>query len=234
MQRRRVLGSLLALGLALLGLCPAYGEAAQSGPSAAFSRTVYLVRHGAYLPDPSADPDLGPGLTPLGIAQARLVAGRLRGMTARFDSLTSSPMTRARETAAVIQETLTEASPSPSAQLAECIPPWEPGGTAPDDQVACARKLDGAFAERFVPASGAESHDVLVAHGNVIRYLVTRALGMDPRQWKSMSVAHASLSVVRIAPDGSMVVLSVGDSGHIPVNLQSWGTDADRQLAVPR
>jgi serine/threonine-protein phosphatase PGAM5 len=167
------------------------------------------------------------------VAQARLVAGRLAGSSVRLDSMTSSTMTRARETAAVMHETLRDLVPAASEQIAECTPPWE-AGAGTEEQAACARRLDAVFAERFRPAAGTERHEVLVAHGNVIRYLIARALGVDTRSWRKMTVAHASLSVVRIAADGSMVVLAVGDSGHIPANLLSWGTDADRQLVVPR
>ena len=71
------------------------------------SRTLYLVRHGAYVPDRNADPKFGPGLTPLGVAQARLIAARLNGSGVAFDSMTSSTLLRARETAAVMHETLT-------------------------------------------------------------------------------------------------------------------------------
>ena len=40
----------------------------------------------------------------LGIAQARLLSHRLKGMPVEFTSLTSSTMTRARETAMIINE----------------------------------------------------------------------------------------------------------------------------------
>src|ERR1700732_3338714 len=68
------------------------------------AHTLYLVRHGAYDTTARADPEMGSGLTPLGIAQARLIASRLHGLPTRLDSIASSTMTRARETAAVIQE----------------------------------------------------------------------------------------------------------------------------------
>src|SRR5687767_1158463 len=47
-------------------------------------RTVVLVRHGNYVPDPAADARLGPGLSPLGVAQAHLVGARLSAQ-GRFD-----------------------------------------------------------------------------------------------------------------------------------------------------
>jgi serine/threonine-protein phosphatase PGAM5 len=198
-------------------------------------RTLYLVRHGAYVPDRNADPKFGPGLTPLGVAQARLIAVRLNGSGVAFDSMTSSTLLRARETAAVMHETLTSVPLAQSPLISECTPPvFESAeGEAARERGECARQLDQAFAEFFTAASGAKRNDILVAHGNVIRYLVVKALKVDPRAWLGMSVAHASLTVIQVQPDGSMKVLAVGDSGHIPSPLLSRGDAGDRQLVAP-
>jgi serine/threonine-protein phosphatase PGAM5 len=73
-------------------------------------RTIYLIRHGEYDQTDTSDSDIGKKLTPLGIAQARLVSARLQGMPVEFTSLTSSTMTRARETAMVINQDFPELS----------------------------------------------------------------------------------------------------------------------------
>ena len=85
-----------------------------------------------------------------------------------------------------------------------------------------------------MPPSGAARSDLFVCHGNVIRYLVTRALGVDAKAWLEMSIGHASVTKVRIKADGSMQVISVGDVGHLPPGMYS-GTSADpeRSLDVP-
>jgi len=216
---------------ACLALVSEIAMAAGSGAP----HTLYLVRHGAYVPDRNADPKLGPGLTPLGISQARLIAARLSGSAVAFDSMTSSTLLRARETAAVMHETLANVPLAQSSLISECTPPvFE---SADDDatrqRTECAKQLDQAFAEFFTAANGAARNDILVAHGNVIRYLIVKALKVDPRAWIGMSVAHASLTVIQVQPDGSMKVLAVGDSGHIPSPLLSWGDANDRQLVVP-
>jgi hypothetical protein len=72
---------------------------AQDASKDHFIHTLYLIRHGAYDTEATADPETGPDLTPLGIAQARLVAARLRGVPVHWDSMTSSTMARAREPA---------------------------------------------------------------------------------------------------------------------------------------
>ena len=206
--------------------------AAQSQPTA--THTLYLIRHGAYVADRNADPQLGPGLTALGIAQARLIAARLNGAGVKFDSMTSSPMQRARDTAAVMHETLATLPVAQSPLLRECMPPvFESVEAEAAERAACAKQLDQAFAEFFTPTKNANRNDILVAHGNVIRYLVMKALKVDTRAWLGMSVPHASLTVIQVYADGSTKVLAVGDSGHIPSPLLSWGDANDRQLAVP-
>jgi serine/threonine-protein phosphatase PGAM5 len=202
-----------------------------------FTHTLYLVRHGAYETHAvQASPD-GPGLTPLGIAQARLIAARLRGLPARLDSMTSSTMTRARETAAVMHETL-DIPLQQSALLRECTPPMANANPAkgldPQEAVDCTHRLDEVFKEYFVPASGAARSDVLIAHGNVIRYFVMKALGVTTTNRIRMSVAHASLTVIQVTPNGDFRILSVGDVGHLSPNLQSGTTDSDPQLVVPK
>jgi len=210
------------------------GIAAAQSQSAS-SRTLYLIRHGAYVADRNADPQLGPGLTPLGVAQARLIAARLSGTGIAFDSMTSSTLQRARDTAAVMHETLSSVPLAQSALLSECTPslPETVEDEVARERAACAKQLDQAFAQLFTPAQGAKRNDILVAHGNVIRYLVVKALKVEPRAWLGMSVPHASLTVIEVRPDGSARVLAVGDSGHIPSPLLSWGDANDRQLTVP-
>src|SRR6185312_11074242 len=73
--------------------------ASAAGSRAAEARTIYLVRHGAYNLDPANGATPVGRLTPLGLAQARLVAARLRGMTMPHLRLISSTLPRAVDTA---------------------------------------------------------------------------------------------------------------------------------------
>jgi serine/threonine-protein phosphatase PGAM5 len=223
---------LRVLCCAWLALVSAIAVAQSQTPS---THTLYLIRHGAYVADRNADPQLGPGITALGVAQARLIAARLNGSGVAFDSMTSSTMQRARDTAAVMHETLASVPVAQSPLLRECTPPLVEAadGEVAREQAACAKQLDQAFAEFFTPARNANRNDILVAHGNVIRYMVMKALKVDTRAWLGMTVPHASMTVIRVQPDGSFKVLAVGDSGHIPSPLLSWGDADDRQLAVP-
>jgi len=146
-------------------------------------------------------------------------------------------MTRARETAAVMHETLTSIPIQQTSLLSECTPPMADANVAKErvskEAAECEKQLDEAFKQFFIPATGTARGDVLVCHGNVIRYFVMKALGVETGMWIRMSVAHASLTVIQITPKGAFRVLSVGDVGHLPPNLQSGTVDGDPELVVP-
>jgi serine/threonine-protein phosphatase PGAM5 len=200
--------------------------------------TIVLVRHGNYVDDPSADERLGPHLSPIGVAQAHLAANALATLPP-FDGLYASPMQRARDTAAVIG-----ADDFPGRKfdvvddLAECTPPTPLGNVAktgkPADMAACKAQLDRVYARFFTAAQGRDRNDLLVCHGNVTRYLVTRALGVDTGAWLAMSIGNASITTIRIDANGRAHVIAVGDVGHIPPKLRTsaWG-DPPRDLSIP-
>jgi serine/threonine-protein phosphatase PGAM5 len=211
--------------------------AQKTADSAPMARTILLVRHGAYQFDP-ADLSPGPGLLPVGVAQAKLAASRLAAM-GKFDAVFCSPMTRAHETARVIAAEVSNGSLQIVPELEECTPATRRKEITKDESAEsmarCKARLDALFAQRFVPAAGRPRRELFVAHGNVIRSLVVRALGVDPEAWLEMSVAHASITEILVEPDGRFKVLSVGDVGHLPLNLQSGVTGViDKSLAVPR
>ncbi len=212
---------------------------AASSARAAGWRTLYLVRHGEY---DHADPrpeTVGKGLVPIGVAQARLLGARLRAMGVRFDAFDASPLTRARETAEVLRDELPGSTLRIVPDLAECTPPTRRAEAVadekPEEMEACKGRLDHLFAERFAPSPDRDRSELLVAHGNVIRYLVTKALGVDTTAWLEMSVHNASLTVIRVEPDGRFKVIAVGDSGHLPPSLETGATgDPERSLDLPR
>jgi serine/threonine-protein phosphatase PGAM5 len=186
-------------------------------------RTVYLIRHGDYDHEDERDPDIGKALVPLGVAQARIVGARLRGMPVEFTSLHSSTMTRARQTALVISEEFPDLELQTSRLIRECTPPtWREDvmvDETEEDLRACTENLEEAFPVYFAPSPDADRHDIVVCHGNVIRYFVTKVLKVDSMAWLGMSIGNCSLTVVKVKPDGSMKLLSYGDVGHLPPNL---------------
>jgi serine/threonine-protein phosphatase PGAM5 len=226
---------LLVLSLALPASAAAVDTTAAEAPAA---RVLVLVRHGHYVSDPAVNETIGPGLSPLGVAQAHLTGARFAGLPMAFDARHVSPMQRARDTAAAIAASAPGPGFDTVADLAECTPPTRrteiTAEESPADMAACRARLESVFARHFVPAEGSERQELFVCHGNVIRYLVTRALGVDPAAWLEMSVGHASITRIRVEPDGRFKVIAVGDVGHLPPNLLTGASgDPERSLAAP-
>lgn len=226
---------LLLLLSCLLLAVPLWAAAETSAPA---TRTIVLVRHGDYLPDPAADPKLGPHLAPIGVAQARLVGARLASLPTRFDAMRVSPVQRARDTAAIIAGDFPGRHFEVVDDLAECTPPTRRSEAVADekpaDLAACERQLDRLFARYFRPSVGHAQTELMVCHGNVIRNMVVRALGVDSKAWLEMSVGNASITRILVEADGRYKVISVGDVGHLPPSLRTGATgDAPRSLSIP-
>ena len=189
-------------------------------------RTLVLVRHGVYDEDDPRDAESGKGLLPLGRRQSQLTARRLAAWPLRVDVVHASPLTRARETAAIIAAALPGRPLLPDRDLRECTPPTYRedvmADLAPGEADSCASRLDAVFARYFRPSPARDSTEVLVCHGNVIRWLTCRALGADSKLWLAMSLANCSLTVIQVRPSGRCTITAVGDRGHLPPAIQTW------------
>jgi serine/threonine-protein phosphatase PGAM5 len=218
MKRLVLLASMLTLGGPL-------AHAADPPRAVPGVRYVYLIRHGMYDRDDHADDRVGNGLNALGREQALLIGARLANLPVRMTSLVSSDYTRARETAGVIGRAL-GMTPALDSLLHECTPssarPDSVGRSAHEEAAACEANLAAVWARYVRPAAARDEHVVLVCHGNVIRWLVSRSLAMDPRRWTSMEIANASLTVIAVRPDGSTRLVLFSDVGHLPVPKQTW------------
>jgi len=205
------------------------------------TRTIYLIRHGHYDEADELDEYTGKELTPLGISQARLVATRLKSMSVIFNSLTSSTMTRAIQTAQIINQDFPELELKKNSLLSECTPPtWRKDVMAKTDSAeisGCVGNLENAFQEYFIPSPDEnDRNDIIVCHGNVIRYFVTKVLKVDPLSWLQMSITNCSLTIIRISANGSMKLDTFSDYGHIPENMRTFtgGKNDNKALVIPK
>lgn len=203
-------------------------------------RTLYLIRHGEYNQTDEADEFTGNELTPLGIAQARLLSARLKAMPVEFTSLTSSTMTRARQTALIVNEEFPELTLAQDELISECTPPtWRKDVMSESDSselVQCKYNIEKAFAKYFVPSPDQnDRNDIIVCHGNVIRYFVTKVLNVDTMSWLQMSITNCSLTIIRVLPDGKMKLDTFSDYGHIPENMRTFtgGDNESKELVIP-
>ena len=199
--------------------------AANPPPEPRGVRYVYLIRHGAYDRVDSLDDRVANGLNALGREQARLLGKRLAGLPVKPRLLVVSDLARARETASVVGSALSM-RPVEDTLLAECTPPSSRPGLDekqdPAEMAQCLANLEAAWVKYFGASPDGDAHDLLVCHGNVIRWFVNRALANDVRHWTSLDIAHASLTIVAVRPDGTTRLVMHSDVGHIPVAKQTW------------
>jgi serine/threonine-protein phosphatase PGAM5 len=208
------------MGAATVGAQPAARDTARAGV-----RYVYLIRHGWYDRSDPRDERLGKGLDSLGRAQAALTGERLARLPVRMDRLVSSTLTRARETADLIGASLRMA-PERDSLLSECTPPSDRTDLrehVPGEHDSCRVQIERAWDRYLRPAGGRDDrHDVLVCHGNVIRWMVSRAVRADIARWVDLTIGNGSITALVVRPDGSVRLAAYSDTGHLPAALQTW------------
>lgn len=191
------------------------------------SRHIWLVRHGQYENDPKLD-DRDAVLTKLGREQASLTGMRLKTLGVKFDQIVNSTMTRAKQTADLItqhvsgprevSELLCEGAPCPPEPP---HPNWAPSDSEFFQDSAV---IEAGFRKFFHRARVEQKHDsniLLVCHANVIRYMVCRALQLQPEAWCRLTLRHGSITKITIFPDGDVVLTTCGDAGYMPGNKLS-------------
>ena len=214
-----------AASLAAASLAGASLAEAAAGESPQGTRYVCLIRHAIYDRVDSLDEKTANGLNSLGREQAVLIAARLAALPVKADRFVSSDLLRALETAEAIGKAIGRTAERDTL-LEECTSPSSRPGldqqNDPADLAACQGAMEAAWAKYFVPSPSSDAHDILVCHGNVIRWFVNRALGNDVRHWTSLDIGNASLTVIAVRADGTARLVMFSDVGHLPVAKQTW------------
>jgi broad specificity phosphatase PhoE len=204
-------------------------------------RFIYLVRHGQREPGPGIDP-LGPKLTELGWRQAHQAARRLSSLN--VDVIHTSSLRRTLETAQILAVEHPDIPIRSSRLLWECVPalpdfalqwfkehpdpgdgqlspemqPWRGVWSEVNDLQQLATDFEQAsqaWDKYFIPARGKDRHDILVSHGNLIRYFVMRALQASPASWINMEIHNCSICQIVIDADARPTLVSFNDCGHL-------------------
>ncbi len=166
-----------------------------------------MVRHGQY--DMQEGSELR--LTELGRTQADHV-GRAVARE-RVDSFYASSMIRARETAEIVRKHV-RSDFAVSDMLCEGFPSRAKG--YPTDSITEDRaRFERAYAQ-FASTPTQNTSELLVCHGNIIRYFVCRALGIPVTRWLRFATNHTGITRLVIRDDGASGVLSYNETGHLP------------------
>jgi broad specificity phosphatase PhoE len=190
-------------------------------------RYLYLVRHGQYksITTPPEQPD--GSLTEIGREQARLTGERLQHLP--INIVHYSTLQRTTETANFLLPHFPIAEQRPSELLWECIPNVPEGfesyfsHISADHIVKSGARAQTVFDTYFqpLPAEANEQHELIVSHGNLISYLVCRALQAPLDAWLSTDVNNCGLSKITITAQGFIKLSCHNDTGHLPDQLRT-------------
>uniref|UniRef100_A0A0N5ALJ4 Serine/threonine-protein phosphatase PGAM5, mitochondrial n=1 Tax=Syphacia muris TaxID=451379 RepID=A0A0N5ALJ4_9BILA len=182
-------------------------------------RNIFLVRHGQYNMHTATK-----NLTALGREQAALLGKRLAASGKKFDLLIMSTMLRATETAKIILEEM-DPMETESDSLLEEGAPYPPEPCLHWYPKQHGSRIEAAFRKyihRASPKQKEDSYEIIVCHGNVIRYFICRALQFPPEGWLRFSLANTSITWLVISPNGQVVVHAIGDIGHLSTDKISF------------
>ncbi len=226
MMRRMLAVTLLVLAAPFAHAQSPMNAAPAPAPGARGVHFIYLVRHGMYTPDTvNTDDRVSSALNTLGHEQARFVGKRLAKLPVKFHALVTSDFTRARETADEMGRIL-RMTPVRDSLIHECTPraenPAWMKNAHEDEIVLCESNLAAAWAKYVVPTPNADTHDVLVCHGNVIRWMIAKTIADDPTHCSRMDIGNCSLTIIAVRPDGVARLVMYSDVGHLPLDKQTW------------
>lgn len=212
----------------------AAGEALRT-LSHAGRRHVVFVRHAQPSDQTEAKGSRAPvsALSATGLRQAEASAQRLRALFKEVSAVYHAPSVEARATAEILRKsfggnvTLIESPmleegipivPSPSPAALTAVPE--------DELMQSMARAEGAFRTHVWPPSGEESEaisvEVVVAHGNLIRYLVCRALQLHPATWSRLAAYHGAITWLDIDSAGAVTLREFGGVGHLSKELITY------------
>lgn len=189
------------------------------------TRLIYLLRHGQEDRDGRFD-ELGGSLSAIGIAQAQATADYLQYIA--FDAIYTSTLRRADETVDLIAAYHPSVSVEKTAELWESVPAIPAmlqnrvKELPPEQILAEQQRIAAAFDRFFIPTPGQEdAQDLIVCHGNLIRYFVCRVLEAPLEMWVNLEIANCGITRVEVRPNGRLVLVTHNEHQHIPEKYQT-------------
>lgn len=190
------------------------------------NRILFLVRHGQYVTD---EKHRNHGqLTALGRRQAERTGKRLAKLQAGLkpQAIYRSDMPRAIETAEIIADELNELPMHSLRALRETLPPLpkRPGQKPrPRKELAEVRAVTARLTKKFFSAPRGKQNrvELIVAHGNLIRYLVRLAMGDTAIDWWKLGTSNCGVTLLSIQSKGSTYLIHYNDIGHLPPSMQT-------------
>jgi len=201
------------------------------------SHYLYLVRPGE--PRDAEHGILDGPLSDRGLKQAHLAGRRLQGIS--FDICLTSPIERAVETAAVLDQYVEGPPMETSTLLFECLPSGSEGApefaasffaahTAEEVEAGRAQMEDARHS--FMTKSRTTRRTLLVAHNFIIGEFVRAALGAPEWRWLGLNSFNGAITVIRVRTTKPVELVSFNDAAHLPAELLTGMTASPGLSAV--
>ena len=186
---------------------------------------IILLRHGQYSINSKTKKE---ALTTLGRKQARLAGIRLKEY--RVQHVIHSTMPRAIETTNLVLKKINFPKKIESTDLLrECVPGFSKKvqtRTGIKDQARFKKdkkQLDIAFNNYFKNSKYKNKTLLMVCHGNVIRYLVCKVLGIDTNKWTNMVIQQCGITIIDFnKKKNEFDLISHNDIGHIKLSDRTF------------
>ena len=175
-------------------------------------RILYLVRHGQLDMRAFAQDGIDAGLTDIGRDQAEMTAKYLRFLD--VDSIYSSTLGRALETAGIISKKFPNTVVRRSYLLRELPNLGHP------NFVNGKRRGERAFARFVRPTRQQQRIELLISHGNLIRYFACRVLQIPAESWSVLGSSHCGITQLHVG-EGTMQVVGYNQVTHLPSRLRT-------------
>jgi broad specificity phosphatase PhoE len=138
---------------------------------------------------------------------------------------------RAVETAQIIAGEHDGVLPRMREDLRECFLPSPIVPHAPIEVIQAGEKRAAtAFTTYLRPTRSSNKIEIIVSHGNLIRYLASRVLGGLPGAWFRMRTLNCGITEIVIDSDEQRWLVSYNDVGHLPADLITDGVPRRSQL----
>lgn len=201
-------------------------------------RQIVLIRHGQYDQSKACDDEFR-GLTELGQRQAKATGERIKVLLDGqilfpVRDVYYSTMRRAFETYQLILPylpPLKDHMKQPCSMIREgavCKPVPAPSanwGATEESFTIDGARVEAAFLNHIHRADEDVKGDyssIYVCHGNVIRYMVMRALQLPPEAWLRTAVYNSSITIITIYPNGKVGLTCMGEVGHFPPEMITY------------
>jgi serine/threonine-protein phosphatase PGAM5 len=79
-----------------------------------------------------------------------------------------------------------------------------------------------SFEKYFIPVHRSDRHEIVVCHGNILRYFVCRALSVSEAAWIQTDVHNCGISEILVESSGRTMLVSHNDTGHLSYALRTY------------